>query len=105
MPEKAGRNIETTSLNILAELVRKEMKSSEVKGVRRLESGETARSSSLPEAGAATVIKSDQKHAEATETSGRPRGWEAAPQSKVVKHRFLLSLSSKRRRKISSEKL
>lgn len=40
MPEKAGRNIETISLNILAELVMKEMKSSEVKGVRRLENPE-----------------------------------------------------------------
>lgn len=54
------------------------MKSSEVKGVRRLESRETVGSPVFSEAGAATVIESE-RHAEALGPSGRPRV-EAAPE-------------------------
>lgn len=96
MPKKAGRNIEAISLNILAEPVMKEMKSSEVKGVRRLESRETVGAPVFLKLG--QPLSSNPIRDMLRGPSGRPRGWEAAPESKVVKHRFLLSLSFKRRK-------
>lgn len=59
----------------------KEQKSSEVKGVRRLESRETVelQSSQLGQ----PLSHQSERHAVALGPSGRPRGWEAALESKV----------------------
>lgn len=81
MPKKAGRNIEAISLNILAEPVMKEMKSSEVKGVRRLESRETVGAPVFLKLG--QPLSSNPIRDMLRGPSGRPRGWEAAPESKV----------------------
>lgn len=84
---------ETISLNILAEPVMKEMKSLRSQRVRRLESRETVGAPVFLKLG--QPLSSNPKHAVALGPSGRPRGWGGSPESKVVKHRFLPSLSFK----------
>lgn len=77
----------------------KEVKSSEAKVMKRPESSKTARSSGFHEAGAPTVRKSNWRLFETLGPGGRPQGQEAALQRQTVKQHFLLSLSSKWRRK------